>query len=83
MNFNTKSKLLGFLLAVVLGPLGYMYASFKGGVILSALAVLAAPTIIVPVACWLLAIVMAPVSVGKHNRNVEMTINLLGGQNAK
>ncbi|ANO57497.1 hypothetical protein [Vibrio phage vB_VhaS-tm] len=81
MNFNTKSKMVGFLLALILGPLGYMYSSFQGGIILTAVAILGSPTIIVPVICWLLAIIMAPSSVGKHNRNVEITMNLLGGRN--
>lgn len=79
MNLTKKSTLAALLLAILLGPLGYVYASGKGGLVLTVIALLGSPTVIIPVICWLAAIVMAPFAVSKHNRNVDATISLFGG----
>lgn len=79
MEFNKKSKGTAFLLALLLGPIGYMYASFKGGAIMTLVAVCLSFTIVVPILCWLCAILMACGAVDAHNRNVDMTIHLMGG----
>lgn len=80
MNFNKKSKTTALFLALLLGPIGYMYASFKGGFIMTAVALCLSFTIVVPVLCYLCAVFMATSEVEKHNRNVDMTIALMKGR---
>ena len=71
MNLTKKSRLTSFVLTLLLGPLGLLYGSAAGGVILIILALVSAPTIIGPVICWVLAIAIGDSSVYKHNKGID------------
>lgn len=81
MNLMPKSRGLSFLLTLFLGPLGVLYSSIAGGLILIVIAVVSASTIVGPVICWLLAIGIGDHCVVKHNKNIDM-IKSLGSGNA-
>lgn len=81
MNVIKKSQVASFVCTLLLGPIGLLYSSIVGGVILSAIAILTAGTIIGPILCWPISILAGVLSVRSHNKNVETTIALLGGRN--
>lgn len=66
-----KSRLVSLVLTVLLGPLGLLYASPAGGVILLVVAVVSAPTLVGPVVCWGLSIAWGDHSANKHNKAVR------------
>lgn len=80
MNVTPKSRGTAVVLAILLGPLGLLYASVVGGVILCVIAVVTAPTVIGPAACWLISILVADHAAAKHNKALE---NFIGAIKAK
>lgn len=66
-----KSPVLAFVLSLLLGPLGLLYANVLYGVILCVVAVLGFSTLIVPAFAWLLAAVDAPFAAISYNRKLE------------
>lgn len=81
MNVIKKSKGVSLLLTLLFGPLGLLYSSKGGAILLTILTVISFPTVIIPVLCWLASMVIGEISVIKHNKNVDATIALLGGKN--
>jgi hypothetical protein len=79
MNLVRKSRLNSFFLTLFFGPLGLLYSHVVGAIILLAVAILTAPTIIGPVLCWVVAIFLGDSATVKHNQAVEETKALLGG----
>ena len=77
MNITEKSRLTSFILTLLLGPLGLLYSSVVGGVILCVVAVLTGPTIVGPLICWVLAIFIGDHCTYKHNKGVEKLIKTL------
>ncbi|EWH12069.1 hypothetical protein DS2_00055 [Catenovulum agarivorans DS-2] len=73
---HSKSYTLGFLLTLFLGPLGLFYCSWIAGLILLAIAVVTASTIIVPIVCWVLSMSISFIAVGKHNDKIKATAEL-------
>lgn len=71
MNLSEKSRAVSFLLTLLLGPLGLLYSSIAGGIILIIVAVVSAPTIIGPIVCWLLAILIGDHCTHKHNKSIR------------
>ena len=71
MNIAPKSRGTAVLLAILLGPLGLLYASVVGGVILGIIAIATAPTVIGPIFCWFLSILVADHAAAKHNKAVS------------
>ena len=80
MNINEKSRGVSFLLTLLLGPLGLLYSSVAGGIILIIVAIISAPTIIGPIACWLLAIAIGDHATHKHNKGVRELKALLANK---
>lgn len=68
---NKKSQLASFLLTFFLGPLGLLYSSVAGGIILFIIALVSWPTFVGPVLCWILAIVVGAFCTAKHNAGVD------------
>lgn len=56
-----KSRGTALLLTILFGPLGLLYISIAGGIILTLLAVLLSWTVIVPIICWVASIIWAVV----------------------
>ena len=77
MNVTEKSRTASLLLTILLGPLGALYGSLVGGVILIALAIISAPTVIGPVVCWIIAIFVSDSGVVKHNEGVKRLLGAL------
>jgi hypothetical protein len=71
MNLTKKSRTISLLLTILLGPLGLVYGSGAGGVILIIVAIVTAPTLIGPVICWVLAIAVGDHCVYKHNKGID------------
>jgi len=53
---QAKSRVVSALLTILLGPLGLFYTTMWGGLAVTALALVTAPTVIGPVIAWLVAI---------------------------
>jgi len=64
---HSKSQLAGFLLTLILGTVGLFYSSWVAALILCVIAVSSAATIIGPVICWVLAMLISFSAVSKHN----------------
>ena len=58
-----KSVGTALLLTILFGPLGLLYVSVAGGLVLSLLSVLLFWTVIVPVICWIAAVIWAAVGI--------------------
>lgn len=76
INTHSKSQVAGFLLTLLLGPLGLFHSSWVSGLILCVIAFVSMDTIIGPIICWCLAIIISFFSVSKHNRKVRATAEL-------
>lgn len=68
---HSKSQVLGFILTLILGPLGLFYGSWVAALILCVIAITTASTIMVPIICWILAILISFATVRKHNKKVK------------
>lgn len=71
INTHSKSQALGFVLTLLLGPLGLFYSSWVAALILCVIAIASAASIIGPIACWILAILISFATVSKHNEKVK------------
>jgi hypothetical protein len=70
MNLTPKSRTASFFLTLVLGPIGLLYTSIAGGVVLFLLAIITFPTIFGPIICWLLAICYGDHATVRHNQSL-------------
>ncbi|PTY35975.1 hypothetical protein BGP77_01225 [Saccharospirillum sp. MSK14-1] len=70
MNLNPKSYLITFLLTVFLGPLGLLYSSIAGGLILLIIALSTFFTVFMPILCWLLSIPLGLYATYRHNKGL-------------
>lgn len=73
---HSKSQGLGFILTLLLGPLGLFYSSWVAALILCVIAIASAASIVGPIICWILAIIIGFASVSKHNEKVKATAAL-------
>lgn len=60
-----KSTGMALLLTILFGPLGLLYVSIPGGIVLSILCLLLFWTGIVPIICWIVSIIWAVVGIKK------------------
>ena len=74
---HSKSSTTGFLLTLFLGPLGLFYSSWIAALILCVIAIFSAATIIGPIICWIIAMIISFSSINSHNEKVEATANLM------
>lgn len=68
------------VLTLLLGPLGLLYASVPWGLMLIVVAVVTAGSIIGPIICWFVAILVGDHYVYKHNKNIEEVKALLSSR---
>lgn len=71
MNLQKKSRTTAVALALLLGPIGLMYVSVIGGLILLVIAVMTLPTVIGPIACWVIAIAWADHKAHHNNKAID------------
>lgn len=69
--FERKSQILQLILTVFLGPLGLIYSSVGWGLLLLLIGGGLFWTVVVPVVCWILAILIGLSKVSTHNANVQ------------
>lgn len=62
-----KNRLIAVILAILFGPIGLLYASPVGAIILTIIAIASAPTVIGPAACWIFSIALADHAAHRHN----------------
>jgi putative Ca2+/H+ antiporter (TMEM165/GDT1 family) len=75
---NGKSQLVALFLALLFGPIGYLYASPLGGAIMILLAVaLGSVDLTLAVLIWLACLVLAPLSAIWHNDRVRAQAELM------
>lgn len=79
-SFTKKSYVLALILTVLLGPLGLLYASAVGGIILIVLAVVTFPTVIGPIAAWALAVLVGLFAVYRHNKGIDTALGVMSGR---
>ncbi|MEQ1543531.1 hypothetical protein [Methyloglobulus sp.] len=77
---HSKSQFAGFLLAFLLSPLGLFYSSWKTAILLCIIALASATTIVGPIICWVLAVLINFGAVSSHNEKVRTTANLVKSQ---
>lgn len=61
-----KSVGTALLLTIFFGPLGLLYVSVAGGLILTLISVFLFWTVIVPIICWIAAVIWAVVGIKKQ-----------------
>ena len=76
---NEKSRGTSFVLTLLLGPLGLLYSSVIGGVILIFIAIASAVTVIGPLICWFLSILIGDSAVVSYNKKVRAQAELMAG----
>ena len=74
-----KSRSTAFIMAALLGPLGYMYASIPGGLVLFILAIISLPTMFGPIFVWLISMMFAPLEVKRANNKLLAEMQLKYG----
>ena len=74
---HSKSPWLSFFLTVLLGPLGLFYANWIAALILCFLAIALASTVIVPLICWGIAILIGGSAVSSYNDKIRATAELI------
>ena len=76
---NEKSEFAGFLLTFFFGPLGLFYCNWISALILTLVAIASATSIIGPIICWIIAMIINFPYVNKYNSKVRATAELMGG----
>lgn len=71
MNLNRKSRGTSFLLTLLFGPLGLLYSSVIGGIVLTVVAIATAPSLVGPILCWVAAIIWGDYATQGHNKSVD------------
>ena len=75
---NQKSRLTSFILTLLFGPLGLLYSSVVGGIIMIVVAITTAPTGIGPVVAWVISIIWGDSATYNYNKKIEKQAELIG-----
>ncbi len=67
------------ILTIFFGPLGVMYSSIGGGILLTLAALLLSWTIIVPVGIWIASPLVGASCVADHNRKLRAKAEMFSG----
>jgi len=78
IEIHSKSTALAFILALLLGPLGSVYGSLIGGIVLIIIAFMLAlaDPIVAMIISWPAAIILATAAASAHNAKVRKTAEL-------
>ncbi len=74
---HSKSQLGGLVITILLGPLGLFYASKGAAIVLCVIAIISATSIIGPIICWVLSILVSVACIAEYNDKVKTTANLI------
>ena len=72
-----KSRLLSFILTLLLGPLGLLYSSIVWGIIMIVIAVATSPTGVGPFVVWILSIIMGDSMTHNYNKKLYAQAELM------
>lgn len=70
-----KSAGVAFLLAFLFGPLGLLYASVTGGLIMLVLSFISIIFFPLAILCWIICMIWAVIAVNNHNSNMTNKAN--------
>lgn len=73
---HSKSQFVGFILTLLFGPLGLFYSGWVSAIILTVVAIASVSTLIGPIICWVLAIIISFFAVRNFNKKVTATADL-------
>ena len=79
MSVSPKSYWASFFLTLFLGPLGLLYSSIAGGLILLIVAIVTALTVFVPIICWVISIPLGLYTTYRHNKGVGNFLDAVRG----
>jgi uncharacterized OB-fold protein len=68
---DSKSRGVSFILTLLAGPLGLIYANATWGIVLTVIAIATSPTIVGPVVIWFISILAGDSMVHKHNQSLK------------
>ena len=71
---SRKSRLIGFLLSFMFGPLGVLYANIAAGLILLLVCVFTSFTFVGPIIAWLLGILISDHMICRQNKRHDAQI---------
>ncbi len=77
LDAHLKSQGAGFLLALLFGPLGLFYSNWLAALIMCVIAIAGVATIIIPVICWILSILLCFTFVGNANTKIKAQARLI------
>ena len=72
-----KSRGVSLALTILFGPLGLLYSTIAGAVILTFLAIISAVTVVGPLVCWVLAIAIGDLATHRYNAEIDEWVNTL------
>ena len=72
-----KSRGVSLALTILFGPLGLLYSTIAGAVILTFLAIISAVTVVGPLVCWVLAIAIGDHATHRYNEGINEWVNTL------
>ena len=72
-----KSRILSFFLTLLLGPVGLLYTSIVGGIIMIILVIVSATTYIGPIILWILSIALGDYFAYKYNQRLLAQSNFM------
>jgi ABC-type transport system involved in multi-copper enzyme maturation permease subunit len=75
-----KSKGVSLVLTILFGPLGLLYTRWLAALILLVLSISLFTTVIVPVLCWIISIIMGHSGVDQYNQRLQATADLMAGR---
>ena len=77
---NNKSRLTSLLLTIFFGPFGVMYSSMGASIALIIVSLLTLPTIVIPLAVWLVSIAIGDHCTHKHNTGIQNLTSIMKGK---
>ena len=75
-----KSRVTSFVLTLLFGPLGLLYASVVWSLLMIVLVVVTAFTIVGPFVIWVLSIAIGDHLVHKHNQSIKQFMQLVSAK---
>ncbi len=77
IKLQQKSRLTSFILTLLFGPLGLLYSSVIGGIIMIIVAIATAPTGVGPAIAWIISILWGDSATYAHNQKIKKQAELI------
>ncbi len=76
IRLHSKKYLTGFVLTLLFGPLGLFYMNWIAGLILTLFCLFTFYTIIIPIICWLLSMLISFILIYDYNKKLRSKAEL-------